>query len=219
MSVIERMEQINRDKEEAERQVRKLEEGKSRDHSQGYIRELPEVGRWQAILLEELRSLGIVAMVEEVGERQIMPLADFEHPELLHQRIILSPEDVKKMEKEFFRYRKWVASIKRPVLSEDGVWDFNLKIEIRRNTERKCGFTGYLGRENDPLVNMEYSTKGILTIEGEEVTFCQPVPKDEAGRIEIVETALAKALLNPKMPEVRHVPSHSWDTQIYGMTE
>jgi len=97
-------------------------------------------------------------------------------------------------------------------LSEEGVWDNSLVMELIKTSDHlKYGIYLTAQESKDtPKAVVKFTYDRILLISGEEVTFGGIMRKDESGRLEVIEQALAEALVNLKKPEPRFAPPTDW---------
>ena len=213
MSVKERMEQINKDHRATEKQASEngLKEGQVAFQAR-YSDESREAKRQQMELLRELKRLGIVAMVEEIIEGPIKVEEEKREVEATEGEVQvfervddLSTDDV-------YSPRLWRLDMPRPTLSEEGVWDNSLVMELIKTSDHlKYGIYLTAQESKDtPKAVVKFTYDRILLISGEEVTFGGIMRKDESGRLEVIEQALAEALVNLKKPEPRFAPPTDW---------
>lgn len=206
MAVKEQVERILDERRLAEKKA--IEDDKRRGKELGikYREELPRVLQQRDLLLGELRRLGVVAMIEEVTERPVLPfnhepLTQQQEEEMERRREGLmtkeGQEELRRELEETFRPKEWVAGVRYPVFSQEGLWDDTLVITIWHNPN----FRQNVDPRHTPFVLVSYKYEGYLEISGAETTYSGLIPGDGSERTEVVEMALAKALVDPKIPE------------------
>lgn len=207
--------------------VRKQEEQRKAEVKDAkWQAEHSDILKQQAALLEEMRALDIVGIIEELVEKPIEPIET--EPRQPKQ---LTPEDIdslrvsfhrqltseKKEERErrfheLTRHRRYAVTLHKPSLSDDLVWDAGVRMTIvdQGYTTPRHGIYFESDSKKLPRVEIIFEKQEdyILRILGEEVTFEGNLPENKANRVETVEIALAKALKDPiKAERVPH-PSY-----------
>lgn len=200
-SVKETIEEIRDQECLEERRQRAEEEAKQKALRERFHNEFPQARRQQAVLLEELRNLGVIPIIEDLTG-PIFPLRGRVGNEYLVREP--TPEELE-------RSRKWprprrimdppeyAEIVDFPVMNEDGSASRNLVITVMHF--RFIGIPSISGGDGWALevAKVVYTEDKNLTISGAEVIFSGQIPEDEAGtRTEVVTKALAWALVHPK---------------------
>jgi hypothetical protein len=183
--VLELAKQIRERRTHNTNQARSIDPGEIQDR---YKNGLEHALQIQSLLLEDIRQLGIIPLLEEViGEIppiEIGKAKGFEDivDELRKSldKIANTPDCV------------WSGNILAPQMLEDGTPDPTLVIVIRR-TETEAMIPNMSHFEGYPelKVTIEYTPKKVLTIKGEEVTFNGPVDSSTGNLKEEIAQAFA----------------------------
>lgn len=202
MSIIERVRRI--EEEELEQQLakekreRELEEARSRRYSE----KLPEVMVQRAHLLEQLREIGVLEMIEELTGDPIEPLRDSNG-----DYIVRKPSEIKRAAQppsarlEYMGlFPEYVAKISAyPEMNDEGLPSQDLKIEIIHNREVGIpNMSGGSGWAHD-LITLCYRQDGLLIVSGEKVEFWGDM--SEGMQLDGVKEALARSIVHPECPK------------------
>lgn len=216
MSINERINELERHAADQEEINRRESERLDAAASARIHEELPRVKEQQHVLLERLRRLGVLAMIEEMTEEKIPPLIRRQRkvavpfPNSLADFRRSSKKGRKKFE-EALRPKDWSAEVQYPQF-EEGKWDGNLRIVVVKNDTR---YQYPMPLPDEPKVIVSYDIARFLTIAGREVTFSGSVPTGKAERVEILEGAFAKAFRDPERKKPRRPePSHCFGEPI-----
>ncbi len=146
---------------------------------------MPEVEKEQAVFLEELRSSGVLAMVEEAVGAEVSPGFSCGTRE--------------------GEWHAWVQDY--PAILDNDSWDRTLRIVLWSNPLREFEQQPqpYMLKYKNRVI-VHYNSQRILSIEGATVTFSGPIPENEREKTFFLEEAFAKALLAPKRAEIH--PRH-----------
>lgn len=162
-----------------------------------YSTEFKKVWRKQAELLEELRELGVLGIIEETTGGVIFPL--------------VVPLGYKASPGHLTEYQEqvWVGTIKPrmgswwdgewhidtpfPYLKEDGSFEPALHIEVSQTRHD----ANLIKSIRVGSVLFTYTPRKKLIITGKEITFSGRLPKDDIKRLDAVKDAFTKALAKP----------------------
>lgn len=207
MGMHEKMSAIRAEEQVASAEIQKAEEEIKREQGRRYQQELPETLRIQRALFEELQAMGIISMIEEMTVpdkvvRLQTPEEKLETEKKTRKRFdelktgIVETITAKQI-MEDLRRNEWGPQVLLPEQKDDGSVEPTLRILVQDNPLKR-------GRGNRKTVNISYSEKKILTIEGEDVTFQDQVTQNHADKdtIDTIETALAHAFLKPQFPKI-----------------
>lgn len=181
--------------------------------------ELSQALERQGELLEELRAMGIVEMVEKMIDPQALRIhsPNEEQHQPHNGSLWVSPDNtlplplrqtkvsIEDVEKALINIQKqeWEANTLLPQQREDGSLDPTIIIDIKKvhNEDLRNMTYLYYGGEIEEHVHVSYSPQKALTIQGAETTFESVVDIQNVDR-DAVKTALALAFINPKKTEV-----------------
>lgn len=205
MSIQERLERLQEESLQERLRLeaaRKEEEGrKGRLYSEG----LKDAQRQQAALLEELREIGIVPMIEEFTGWPILPINTEDHtPKTFTteeaERVKQKLRDLQKGGKmeEVFRRREtseWMVEVPMPRMLESGEASPTLVIKLTRLSRS-------LSSWNEPIAfaSVSYDPYKQFEIAGRKTTY-KGIPQDGEERHEVIEEALAQAIHDPERIE------------------
>lgn len=212
MGIQERMREI------AEAQAKAKQEAKAReiDLKNQYNLHLSEALRTRTRLLEDLRTTGVVEMIEEMIDPDKIPenytTVQQGSPGRPFFLTPSSPLDKRQISETIAggtqqrNAQMWkLGHMTLPQQKEDGTPDPTLNFDI----------TSVM----NPLyhVRIAYSPDHVLRIQGAEVTFEGTAARHIADK-GAIETALARAFLNPE--KIEALPGHdSWTTNVIGPGE
>ncbi len=179
--------------EEARKEANKIKKER-------YTAGLPEARRVQAELLEELRQVGVVPLLEEMAG-PINPIepsrkddGSSEYRKYLVDSLL---EGLKSVHRQFRGI--WTPSIPLPEMRADGTPKPTLKIQIERVRTESMRPNMSPNFEPPSLsVNVEYHTDGRLIIAGEKTTFNKRV-RGETNYNSEYEEVIAQAFLEPRV--------------------
>ena len=209
MSVLEKVEQLRKD--ESQRLLEATENSKEKhyEHSAQFAREISWAQEQQVILLDQLRGEGVVAIIEQILDTPIIhPLERSQNTQDLLEGENLRAR-AKRLKEAFDRFNQHEAAhdkhfgveVLEPTLSEEGNWDASLKMKVRKITSFGAKYPPFGWWKHEACIFVEYNDKGQLTISGNETTYSDEIPKDEQTKIDTLELALARAIINPKQEE------------------
>lgn len=125
----------------------------------------------QRHLLEKLRSIGVVGMIEEATGTNFPRIG----------------EDVDNS------YSPWTVSFKGPVPLPDGTWYTGVDLDIERILDVGAN------RGRTSLVELAYTQTGRLTIKGQDTTYNDVVRRRSPKQTHLIEDALVRAFSNPRI--------------------
>lgn len=179
-----------------------------------YAQQLPDALRIQQGLIEDLRAIGVIDMINAVitpdvitpnktreEELKIWKRAKAEQLKKPRVTTYMDPRLVSKIWFEMWD-QKWQGGIFYPSQREDGSLDPTLRIGIDNDT---TSFEYYHEDTLGPLksIIVSYSPERVLTIEGTETTFKGVVTRENVDK-DAISTAFGKAL---QRPTIQHLPS------------
>lgn len=231
MSVSERIKQMRQQEEEKRRveleKARKIEEAEKEKHRlylEKLEQELPAQRDNQLVLLRELDSLGIIDMVQDGTNLPVwlwdsgLNRSDLPVYGLLNWQQELKwfgPVNETTRARFVFAPRRYEVRLLGPRL--DSHWDYSVVIKISERNNQRSEFAGGLEEEFRGISQIKYTPEKILTITGEKEYFNDPIPMRKAQRVQLIEGAIAQALVNPLKPERQEYgnpDSDFWNTPI-----
>lgn len=132
-----------------------------------------EAKKQQAMMLVELRELGLIGIIEKLTG-PILPTMESDE------------EDTKAS-------KPWVARFPPPTFLSDGRWNGLLSISVETHptiVESQ--------KQKQYSVHVKYNQKNRLKIFGEEITYDGQVQKEKKEQVGKIEDALTSAFLDPK---------------------
>ena len=156
---------------------------------------VPQARRVQADLLEELRSMGIVGMIEDFIEEPILPLRDASGSYLVREPTADEFERGKRADRTRGERQWFLADVPEPSMLNDGAADPTLRIILAKwyMVPREIGMR--------PVseVEIEYDKFRGLRVFGKEETLKTFIyMRNPEEYKEIVERGIARAIYEPK---------------------
>lgn len=206
MSVKERVEQLRlQAAQEAERQRQLEEEERAKaqrlltERQATWDKNLPETIASMKRLYKRLERQGVIAMIEEGSG---VPTSEWQTPFSKPQPI---PKEAKLTklpalsETDLFKAvsREWWIHTPNPYFFAEPVWDPVLQIKVTSNNPN---FGWIASRPGDEIRSWEVTYQmEILTIQGEQMEYDDLIPRRRDRRVEVIESALARAIYRPKV--------------------
>ncbi len=141
-------------------------------------------------------------MIEEFIDQSIPPMVveDFGQQTITKEgfrqfQAKLDPQEIRRR-LDKWAAREWEVDILLPVMSETGAADPTLVIQLNKLDKWPLSPAD----RDKPIakVRVSYGVNRQLEIKGEEVIFKGTIPSDGQERLEIIETALTKAIDQPE---------------------
>lgn len=215
MSVKEKYDVMIAEKQATEEAARQAEEAKRIEVEQlrmeAYTRwrereaaEGPQIFKKLTLKCFKLRSLGIIGMVEDFVDANIEylyvpePQTKYSHSELA-QRKARRERSFSRVLNSFSRGGSWNVRTKTPELDRQTlIWENADRVNLVISREFKSRFNGRDSVVKTEYVDLAYDST-ILTIRGDKEEFGGRIPARKVERIEVVESALARAFFDPRV--------------------